>query len=228
MDSDFKKPLSYAVIALVAVFFLWKLFFSGPNISADLESGSTEARLRAVEELERLDSASAAELISKYANDPDLVVARRVIISMGRMKNQVKTEQLLPLLESPKYEIREAAIIAVGVRGIKGNPEALRKVMVSDPIPSVRAAAVSELAAMRDWEAMKSFAALLSDSDLMVQNTAAEAIMRIGGIMHQGFRTNASAADRQTGIRFLQHFWQNFKPNHDEFQRYLQIKGNSQ
>ena len=228
MDPDQKKRLIVVVVAAVAIVFLWKMMFSGPDYEAALASDSKAERLRAIEELERMDSASAAELISKYVNDDDLVIAQRVIISMGRMKKQVPVEDLVPLLDSPKAAIREAAVIAVGSRGREGDPARLRDVMMTDKEVGVRMAAIAELSSMRDWEATELFAQLLSHDDPMLVSTAADAIMRIGGIQLQGFRSNATPAQRASAIRFLQQNWRSFKFNHDEYQHYLEVKRNNQ
>lgn len=223
MDSSRFKWLvaAAAAIALIGGYFA---FFSGSNDAAMLERGNRDQRLAAIQGLETKATTGAAETLAKYITDPDIEVARRVLIALGRMKAAASLELIKPALNDERPEIREATAAAIGLRGLEGDPATLRNLLKSDPSVNVRLAAASALGGMRDWDAMESFAEALSYPDEMFQVIAAEQMLRIAGVQHQGFRPNASPQDRRSGINFLKTNWRHFKGTHDQYLRDKEIQ----
>ncbi len=223
MDSARFKYLiaGAAAIVLVAGYFM----FSGTNDAAMLERGNREQRLAAIQALETKASSSAAETLVKYIADPDIEIARRVLVALGRMKAVAPLDMIRPALADQRPEIREAAVAAIGMRGLAGDPAAIREVLRKDPSVNVRLAAASTLGDMRDWDAMESFAEALAYPDEEFQVIAAHQMLRIAGVQHQGFRAGASPSDRRAGISFLRTNWRHFKGTHDQYLRDKEIQG---
>ena len=215
MDSDRTKWLiagGALTLALVVAYYA----FAGTNDAAMLESGKREQRLAAIQALETQATKDAAETLSKYIADADVEVARRVLVALGRMKEVAPLDLIKPALADPRAEIREGAVVAIGSRGLKGDPSTLRDVLVKDTDKSVKLAAASVLGDMRDWDAMESFASALTFPDEDFQVIAAHQMLRIAGVQHQGFRPGASEQDRRAGINFLRTNWRYFKGTHDQ------------
>ena len=223
MDSSRFKWLvaTAAAIALIGGYFA---FFSGANDAAMLERGNRDQRLAAIQSLETKATAGAAETLAKYITDSDIEVARRVLIALGRMKTAAPIDLIKPALNDERPEIREAAVAAIGLRGLEGDPATLRQLLKSDPSVNVRLSAAGALGSMRDWDAMESFAEALNYPDETFQLVAAEQMLRIAGLYHQGFRPNASPQDRRSGINFLKTNWRYFKGTHEQYLRDKEIQ----
>jgi len=204
----------------VLVLLLGWLFLGGENPEKDLVSNRQDRRLLAIEKLEQKDSPAAAKILEKYTTDQDIQVARRSLYALGRMPNGAKTETLTHAMNHEKAEIREAAVVAMGMRRDKMDKQAMRDRLARDPSPQVRAAAAAELGGMRDWDSVPLLVQALDSQDETLSNVAMRCLLDIGGREHAGFKPGATEAMRTEAVRALKRDWQSFKAINAEYDRY--------
>jgi HEAT repeat protein len=221
--STTKKIIAGAamVLAVVLAFNL----FGGPDYAGQMESDDRAKRLAAVAGLEQMDDEYAVKVLTRYIADTDIEVARRVLVALGRMRKSAAIADIKPALDDSRKELREAAVIAIGSRGLAGDPSLVRDKLKSDPESSVRMAAASVLGEMRDWDSMETFAAMLTSGDEELQTVAGVQMLRIAGIDHQGFRPGADPRLRQSAVQFLRVNWRHFKGTHEQYLRDKEITG---
>jgi|GEM_PF-2156404 len=219
MDSSRKKAFIIGGAVLLVAVIGWFLM-GGENPEKDLTSGRQDRRLLAIEKLEQKDSPEAARIILQYTTDNDIQVARRSLYALGRMPNGAKTEVLTQAMSSENPQIREAAVVAMGMRGDKTDKVAMRDRLARDPSPEVRVAAAAELGAMRDWDSVPLLVSALDSQDETLANVAMRCLLDIGGREHAGFKPGATPAQRAEAIRALKRDWQSFKAINTEYDRY--------
>ena len=219
MDSS-RQKLWIAVGAVMAVLLFAWFFMGGDNPEKDLMSGKQDRRLLAIEKLEQKDTPAAARVLEQYTNDQDIQVARRSLYALGRMPNGAKTETLTQAMNHEKPEIREAAVVAMGMRRDKMDKAAMRDRLARDPSPQVRAAAAAELGGMRDWDSVPLLVQALDSQDETLSNVAMRCLLDIGGREHAGFKPGATPEQRAEAVRALKRDWQSFKAINSEYERY--------
>lgn len=217
------------VVLLIAIF----NWFGGES-EGDLDSDDRQARLAAIANLEDQDSTTAARKIEQYIGDQDVVVARRSIQALGRMKKGAEPEMIEAALADRRPEIREAAVVALGMRHRDGqSAAALRRVLAdSSETPEVRAAAAAELGSQRDWDAMPELVKALNDPSRIVRAAAFGAVQRnIGvGIVQSDsplakrapntYSVDAPPAERAAFVQFFMRDYPNYKHMHDAYIKY--------
>lgn len=217
------------VVLLIALF----NWFGGES-SGDLDSDDRQARLAAIANLETQDSAEAAQQIERLIGDQDVVVARRSIQALGRMKSSARPEMIEAALADTRPEIREAAVVALGMRHRDGQSAAVLRRVLADrsETPDIRAAAAAELGSQRDWAAMPELVAALNDESRIVRAAAFGAVQRnIGvGIVQSDsplasrapntYSVDAPPAERAAFVRFFMRDYPQYKYIHDAFIEY--------
>lgn len=221
MDSQQKRWMVIgSVAALIAV---WWFFSGGSNPEKELKSASQDRRLLAIEKLEQADTPAAARALEPYTTDEDIQVARRSLFAIGRMGQGGNTQTLVKAMEHPKEQIREAAVVAMAMRGEKMDVVALRDRLARDPSPTVRTAAAAQLGAMRDFASVPLLVAALDSGDEELTNVAMRCLLDIGGREHAGFKPGATPQQRAEAIQSLKRDAMTFKSVNDEYKRYKEV-----
>ena len=212
-----------AIGGVAAVIAVWWFFSGGSNPEKELKSAMQDKRLLAIEKLEQADTPAAARVLEPYTTDEDIQVARRSLFAIGRMNNGGDTQTLVKAMEHPKHEIREAAVVAMAMRGDKVDLVSQRDRLARDPSPMVRIAAAAQLGGMRDFESVPLLVAALDSGNEELTNVAMRCLLDIGGREHAGFKPGATPQQRAEAIQSLKRDAMTFKSVNDEYKRYKEV-----
>jgi hypothetical protein len=173
----------YIFIGVVITLLLGWWLTSGDDSESDLANASGKIRLQAISTLEQQGDEKAVNIISQYTQDRDIHVARRSIQALGRMQNHETDTKIKSALADKRYEIREAAVVALGDRVDKPENVAILRARLADPREdaNVRIAAAPALVGARDWDALPALINMLNDPDRRVRRVAIGSIQQMLG-----------------------------------------------
>ena len=143
-------------------------------VAAHLDDPDPSVRVAAVRELGRLDGSVIATRCDAIADDPDPAVRGELAVALvGRGDEERPHAILARLLESPASQDRVAGLAAVARLGGHAPSPRLTESR-ADPVPAVRAAALSAVAAIDTLpDRVAILADGLDDDDAMVRRAAA-------------------------------------------------------
>lgn len=139
-----------------------------------LESPSAQARLGAIEAVERLEIEMLADAVADHMGDDEDVVAAAAAIAILRAYPQAP-QVATDMLESSDPAARRIAVAGIGRKVGARAAEDLRA-MADDPDPLVRRAVVSALGALKDPADTETLTQLATDEDDEVRAAALNAL----------------------------------------------------
>ena len=171
----------------------------------DLDSPDTAARLQAIHDLEREDSAEAAQRLTQAVQGQDAATATEAVWALGRMQNPTAGAALHDLAaKSNRQEVRNTAILALCWQVQRNREDAaqvrglLRQAAQGDENATVRATAAGALGVVGTLEDVDLLVKVASeDTDVRVQSQGVCAIERLMGGVRFGYNSTAPAADRE-------------------------------
>lgn len=156
-------------------------------LEAKLQDSDTIVRIAAAESLlSSRSSAPAHKALISALDDPDEASQARAVIALCDVERAKKKEpralaRLEQLMGAQSWTTRRAAVLGVvSCRAGKERVEALEK-MISDPTGYVRAAAVEQLARLKDRSTLPYFVDLLSHDDEVLRFAANDALEKMTG-----------------------------------------------
>lgn len=171
----------------------------------DLDSTDASARLQAIHDLERKDSAEAVQRLAQAVQGQDAATATEAVWALGRMQNPKAGAALHELTaKSKRQEVRNTAILALCWQVQRNREDAaqvrdlLRHSAQGDEDATVRATAAGALGVVGTLEDVDLLVKVASeDTDVRVQSQGVCAIERLMGGVRFGYDSTAPAAERE-------------------------------
>ncbi len=165
-------------------------------------SQDPEARRRAVEELDRLDTDGIAAALSRGLEDADPGVRESAARALGRTWDEGAIEPLAwALRDDGDAAVREAAAQSLGRLWSESAVEALGRALLTDPARAVREAAARALGDIGGAGGVSALVAALRDPRGSVREIAVGALGAIGGKLAVAALVEVSMADRDPWVR---------------------------
>ena len=143
-----------------------------------LESGSSEEKIRTIEELENtIDSQIVKSMIHQF-DDEDIKVRGEVFSSLILNKNKI-SDILIESLNSTSKNIRGFVSLVLANRGEFSSIPQIRR-LVKDERSMVRACAIGALTFMKDESSKKIILDSVNDVNLEVQKSAIHGAIKLG------------------------------------------------
>ena len=226
MDSD--RLRFFVLLGVVVLLLAGWLFMGGDDSASD---GEESDHIKVIANLEKQGDAEAVAKISKYTKDRDIRVARRSIQALGRIRGQKTDERIKLAFEDKRYEVREAAVVALGYRIDKpANVAALRE-KLADPREdiNVRIAAAPALVGARDWDALNPLIDLLNHPKERARRIAVGSIYQILDRNYDHMYqpgSNFPESKRLAFMKFLRDFANSsqLKKENDKYKAYIKNK----
>lgn len=151
---------------------------SVPLLEACTRAARTAQSVRAVEYIEHIFSTRAAAALSRLVGHWDRSVRKSAMQACARRRIRVALPALIDATEDYEYEIREAAVRALGY---VGDPTTwvVVAVLLEDEWVNVRRAAARSLGRLSNPEAIPALLHALRDPDQRVRFRASDAISQI-------------------------------------------------
>lgn len=171
----------------------------------DLGSPDTATRLQAIHDLEREDSAGAAQRLTQAVEKQDAATATEAVWALGRMQNPTAGAALHDLAaKSNRQEVRNTAILALCWQVQRDREDAaearvlFRHSAQDNKDATVRATAAGALGVVGSPEDVGLLVKVASeDKDVRVQSQSVRAVERLLGGVRFGYDSTAPAADRE-------------------------------
>jgi len=130
--------------------------------------------------IERLRGRGDAAGLAREVERPEAQVSCQAVRALGRIGAPALPQVEMALKDSRREVRAEAALAYARAAGGTAAPP-LATLARSDPVPDVRATAVTALGHMRALDEMEALLAAVEDPELVVRERAAEAVARIMG-----------------------------------------------
>ena len=153
--------------------------------------------------IERLRDTGNVEALGREVGGDDSRVGRMAVRAMGRIGPKA-LPQVKAALADKRGEIREEAAI---VYARVAEPEAaapLAGMARTDPVPTVRAAAVTSLGHLLAFDEMEAVIAALEDPDPMVRQRAGDAVARMTG---RSYDLGSTPEERARMVAHIRERW---------------------
>lgn len=172
--------LAAAVVAVSGVAILLYVRSGESSLVSQLGSGTPAERVKAAQELGKINSARAVEAIAGAVRDRDTQVACQAVVALGRMARPESLPHIQAAAKDSREEVREAAATAMGKLGDHADvPTLLAAAGDRKESERVRAAASQSLGFLEVFEAMPVLVDSLDDPSPLVRGRAYAAIRRI-------------------------------------------------
>ena len=196
-----RRLIAVGVAAIGACFLLVGCDGSGDDVG----SPDTATRLHAIHDLEREDSAEAAQRLTQAVEKQDAATATEAVWALGRMQNPKAGAALHDLAaKSNRQEVRNTAILALCWQVQRDREDTaqvrdlFRHSAQGDKDATVRATAAGALGVVGSPEDVALLVKVASeDKDVRVQSQSVRAIERLLGGVRFGYDSTAPAADRE-------------------------------
>ena len=153
------------------------------NISKVLEIGSSEEKIKILENLDSTDNPEILEKIILKLDDDDIQVRGEAFSSLVLNKNKI-SNFLIKSLNSASKNIRGFASLVLANRNeTNAIPEIIK--LAKDERSMVRSCAIGALGHLKAQEAKDIFLESLSDSNLEVKKSAIQAIIDLNIIISE-------------------------------------------
>ena len=160
-----------------------------------LESGSSEEKIRVIEELENtIDSQIVKRMIHQF-DDEDIKVRGEVFSSLILNKNKI-SDILIESLNSTSKNIRGFVSLVLANREDYSSIPQIRR-LVKDERSMVRACAIGALTFMKDESSKKIILDSVNDANLEVQKSAIHAAIKLGFKIPEKILENINEEDSE-------------------------------
>lgn len=145
------------------------------NISKDLESGSSEEKIKILENLENIDNPEFLEKIISKLDDDDIQVRGEAFSTLVLNENEI-VNFLIKSLKSTNTNIRGfTSLILANRNETSAIPEIIK--LVKDERSMVRSCAIGALGHLKAQEAKEIIEQSLFDSNLEVKKSALQSVI---------------------------------------------------
>lgn len=153
------------------------------QIASQLESENSKDRMLALAMLRDVEPQTAAPLVRKVMNDPNLQVRSMAVFAMGLKPDAETFDILAKLVETdPDYGIRAGAAGALGYLEDPRGFEVLVRAFYEDTDWLVRFSAAVALGNLKDPRAHDVLLAALNSEEVVIQQAAIAAIGEVGDV----------------------------------------------
>jgi hypothetical protein len=199
------------IAALVAVILAVRHFSRGEQTTIEKAlSGETDQRVEAIRKVADSHAPVDAEVLLNLTRDPDTRVAVESCLAIGRMRCRSWCVANLPRVAAAaadeRAEVREAAVVSIGMLGGKSSRKLLLEKLKNDPSPEVQAASADALGRIRSLDAMPALLDLLDSPSENVRRSAALAITKIW-MRDYGFKADDPPEKRRALIKGIRAAW---------------------
>ncbi len=182
----------------------------GDSTAEKLASDDAGQRIEALRDLGRSGRDEDVDRASRAAAHADLATARAAVRALGRMRGTAAADALSRLtVEERRPRVRREAVVLLSHRHDAGLAPVFRDRLVSDPAPSVRAAAATAIQRLGDWDGLDLLIrAAETDESPLVRDQAVGAIERMGSVRF-GYSASAPEAERRDAIERIRRWAEN-------------------
>lgn len=182
----------------------------GGSAAEKLASDDAAERIEALRDLGRSGRDEDVDRASRAAAHADLATARAAVRALGRMRGKAAAGALSRLAaEEQRSRVREAAVVELSHRHEAALAEVFRDRLLSDPSPTVRAAAATAMQRLGDWDGLDVLIRVAEqDESPFVRSRAVGAIERMASIRF-GYSPSAPEAERQEALERIRRWAEN-------------------
>jgi hypothetical protein len=190
-----------------------------------LSGGPADQESPEVQRITKLTQAKDTVALRAALKHQDPRVAAAAVEGLASIGGAGAREELEPVFNDPRGQVREAAVAQYGQITDRFNVEPLNQAVTQDPAPAVRAAAAKALGNLRSWNGTDALLRGLSDSDPFVRECSYMAIQRIIGVRYQ-YDPEGPPAQRAQMAAMIRRDLPKFKNAYDYDMKRQDQKGN--
>lgn len=191
MDPARKRNI--IVIGAVVVLALVSIWMRLPNKEQDPEAAAHPEVLKVEEMKTKQDTAA----LTQMTKNSDSVVATRAVSALASIGG---ADAVRDSLGDSRPEVRYMAVTGLGSSGDVRDLDALSDVIVQDPAPTVRIAAVRGISNIRDFSIFDRLFVALNDPEASVRRAALGAIEDRIGLKFPDYKPDGPGGTRSAAI----------------------------
>lgn len=206
MDPTRKRNI--ILIGAVVVLALVSIWMRMPSKSEDPEAADHPEVTKVEEMRTKQDTAG----LTQMTKNPDAVVAARAVNALASIGG---SDAVRDSLGDSRPEVRYMAVSGLGSAGDVRDLDALSDVIVQDPAPTVRIAAVRGISNIRDFSIFDRLFVALNDPEASVRRAALGAIEDRIGLKFPDYQPDGPGGARAVAINRMRTMISKMKPGFD-------------